>query len=94
MFWIVRIRRWRETAYRRGVVSDVDNSSDRREREGVHVRIQNRVIIYKLPEYQLRVRLEGRVEREEDLAVLLNGQVLDKVQPIWAITVGQMPRVQ
>ena len=61
---------------------------------GIHVRIQNRVIIYKLPEYQLRVRLEGRVEREEDLAVLLNGQVLDKVQPIWAITVGQMPRVQ
>lgn len=49
---------------------------------GIHVRIQNRVIIYKLPEYQLRVRLEGRVEREEDLAVLLNGQVLDKVQPI------------
>ena len=38
----------------------------------VYVCIQDRVIVNELPEHQLRVRLERRVKREEDLAMLLD----------------------
>lgn len=45
----------------------------------MYICVQNRVIVDKLLEHQLRVRFERGVEGEEDLTVLLDGQVLDKV---------------
>ena len=44
-----------------------------------YVRIQNRVIVQELLEHQLRVRFEGGIEREEDLAVFRRRQVLYQV---------------
>jgi hypothetical protein len=61
-------------------LAHLDGFGDRAE---THARIQNRVIVHELLEYQPRIRFERGVEREEDLTVFLNGQVLDKVQPIW-----------
>ena len=93
MFWIVRMRRWRETAWRhREWVSDFRRL--RGLKGEAYVRIEDRVIVHEFLEHQVRVRFKGGVEREEDLAMLLNGQVLDKVQPIWVITVSQMPHTQ
>ena len=55
------------------------------ERNGrdIYVLIQDRVLVLELPEHQGLVRLGGRVEGEEYLAVLLDRQMLDLVQPIW-----------
>jgi hypothetical protein len=40
---------------------------------GVYVCVQDRVVVNELPEYQLRVGFERGIEREEYLAVLLDG---------------------
>lgn len=48
----------------------------------IYVCIQDRVIVHELPEYRTWARFERRIESEEDLAVLLDGQMLDMIQPI------------
>jgi hypothetical protein len=49
-------------------------------RRGVYVCVQDWMIVH-----ELRIWLERRVEGEEDLTVLLDGQMLDVIQPIWVI---------
>lgn len=48
----------------------------------IYVRVQDRVVVHKLPEHQLGIRFEWGIEREEYLTVLFDGQLLDLVQPI------------